>query len=228
MHRKLLAASACLVLVTSACGLPSTGGSSQSTTGGGNQPTVQTSNVLFKDDFSNTGSGWEQNTDSDGSTAYYNSSFRIQVLTSDYTYWSTPDKSFQNNVRIEVDATKNGGPDKNGFGIICRYQDQDNFYRFYITNDGYAGIIRRAQGNPKVISASDRKLQPVNGINSGSVTNHIRADCIDNTLTLYVNGTQVATATDSTFTGGDVGLIAQSFDTGGVDIVFHNFIVYGE
>ena len=65
----------------------------------------------------------------------------------------------------------------------------------------------------------------MDGINQGASTNHIEGDCIGNTLTLYVNGTLLMTATDSSFSSGDVGLIAQAFSTGGVDMLFHNFLV---
>jgi hypothetical protein len=43
---------------------------------------------------------------------------------------------------------------------------------------------------------------------------------------LYVNGSQVATATDSSFSGGMVGLSSASYDTAGTDILFDNFFVY--
>jgi hypothetical protein len=36
----------------------------------------------------------------------------------------------------------------------------------------------------------------------------------------------VASATDNTFSGGDVGLIAKTFSVAGTDIQFHNFVVY--
>ena len=125
-----------------------------------------------------------------------------------------------------MDATKLGGPDDNAFGVICRYQDTNNFYKFYLTSDGYAGVIKEENGNTTVISSADGKMPPVEGINQGAATNHVRVDCIGDTLTLYANGTQVATATDSSFTGGDVGLVAATYDTAGTDILFQNFFVY--
>jgi len=63
-------------------------------------------------------------------------------------------------------------------------------------------------------------------INLGAATNHLRADCIGNTLTLYVNGSQGASATDSSVSGGDVGLVARTFEVDGTDIMFDNFVVY--
>jgi hypothetical protein len=235
MKTKLIAVITILVLAVLACGVPSAGGA---------QPTVivapiptlpatqppatlapQSGSILFHDDFSNPSSGWDQNTDSDGSTDYANGGYRILVNTANLVLWANPNQTLQNDVRIEVDATKSAGPDANGFGVICRYNDKDNFYKFIVTSDGYAGISKLINGTLTVISSPDGKIQTVNNINKGAASNHIRADCIGSTLTLYVNGNQVATASDASLTGGDTGLFAQTYDTGGVDILFHDFNV---
>jgi len=64
------------------------------------------------------------------------------------------------------------------------------------------------------------------GIKSGSVTNHIRVDCVGDALTLYANGKQVSNSYDHTFVGGDAGLVARSSRLeGGVEIQFDNFMV---
>jgi len=239
MNKKLSGALVILMLATMACGLPSipgispvtSGGGSSNTSGGSTQPQAtaapQTqSNVLFKDDFSDSNSGWDHSSTQNGTTDYEQGGYRIHVVTANYEKWANPNKTFPDDVRIEVDAAKIGGPDANDFGVICRYQDRDNYYDMIITSDGYAAIVKYESGNSSVISASDGKLQPVDGINSGSTPNHIRADCVGSNLTLYANGTRVAQATDSSFTGGDVGLNAGTYDTGGTDILFTNFFVY--
>lgn len=205
-----------LVLVTLACNL-----SPVSTPAGGGQ---QPSNILFSDDFSNTNSGWDRVQDDSGVTDYANGGYRIFAGEANYDAWANPSKSFPGDVRVEVDATKSGGPDDNDFGLICRYQDLGNFYFFLISSDGYAGIGKYEGGTQQLISAAE--MQKVDGITPGAATNHIRADCIGSELKLYVNGNLVATATDSSFTSGDVGLMAGTFDTAGTDILFDNFYVY--
>ena len=90
---------------------------------------------------------------------------------------------------------------------------QNNIYRFR--------RIFRAMDNDAILFILRNELRKI----SIKVLNHIRADCIGNELTLYVNGQQVATATDSEFTGGDIGVIAGTFSTPGTDIHFDNFVV---
>lgn len=217
--KKIFAFLAVLVLVTLACGIspvatPSGGG------GGGGQQ----SNILFSDDFSNTGSGWDQRQDTNYVSDYANGGYRLYVNDTNYDIWANPSKSFPGDVRVEVDATKAGGPDDNDFGLICRYQDIDNFYFFMISSDGYAAIGKYEGGSQQLISSDN--MQKVDGITPGAATNHIRADCIGSELKLYVNGKLVVTATDSSFTSGDVGLMGGTFDTPGTDILFDNFYVY--
>jgi hypothetical protein len=59
----------------------------------------------------------------------------------------------------------------------------------------------------------------------GDSTNHLRADCIGDSLTLYANGERLHAVTDSAFSSGDVGLIAGTFDEPGADIAFDDFVV---
>jgi len=180
--------------------------------------------VQFQDDFSNPGSGWGTNQGSNGSTDYSNGSFRIKVTKASRLVWTHPNQSLQNDISINVEATKAGGPDDNEFGVICRYQDSDNFYYLFITSDGHAGIAM-FKNNEETLLTGDA-LIPSEAINQGAATNSIRADCAGSTLTLYANNQQIASVTDSSFSGGDVGLIAAANETPGVDILFDNFMVF--
>jgi hypothetical protein len=191
-------------------------------TGSGGNTGTQTK-VLFQDNFSNTSSGWDKVDGSDVTTDYANGQYNILVNKTQYDAWANPGQSFAGDVVVEVDATKNAGPDQNDFGVICRYTDVNNFYYFQITSDGQAVIGKVSNGTQSKISGSDYQSSSV--INQGQATNHIRGDCVGDTLTLYVNGQQIMSATDSDHTSGDAGLMAGTFDTPGADILFDNFVV---
>jgi hypothetical protein len=137
---------------------------------------------------------------------------------------ATPGQSFQNDISIQVDATKAGGPDHNSFGIICRAQDNSNYYYLFITSDGYADIIKRENGEDTLLSVDMQT--PSAAIRQGAATNRISADCVGNTLTLSVNGQEIASGTDSSFSSGGTGLLAGTYETPGVDILFDNFTVF--
>lgn len=201
--KKILFAISVLVLATLACGVNTESGT-----------------VLFQDDFSNPDSGWPH-----GSNAFYDSGgYVIYVADADTEHWAIPGKSFQADVVVEVNAARRGGPENNDYGVMCRVQDLDNFYFFWISSDSYQVIGKRENGEMKFLSSD--QMQFTDGIKGGTETNRIRAECVGNTLKLVVNGRTVARVTDDTFTGGgDVGLIAGAFDEGGVEIFFDNLTV---
>ncbi|MGB8980423.1 MAG: hypothetical protein WCC12_00960, partial [Anaerolineales bacterium] len=55
--------------------------------------------------------------------------------------------------------------------------------------------------------------------------NHLRADCIGDKLTFYINYTEGASASDSDLPAGDVGVVAGAFSEPGVDVLFDHFVV---
>jgi len=212
MNKRLILPIAVLLTASLACSL-----------GGGGTSADSNAKVLFQDDFSDTSSGWDQVDTDTGTTDYADGSYRILVNQTQYDAWANPGQSFDGDVIVEVDATKNGGPDQNDFGVICHYQDVDNYYYFQITSDGNALIGKVTGGEQSMISGSD--YEAASAVRQGAATNHIRGECVGNSLTLFVNGEQVLSATDADHTGGDVGLMAGTFDTAGADILFDNFVV---
>jgi len=178
--------------------------------------------VLFQDDFSDTSSGWDRVDVDDGITDYVDGVYRILVNTPSTDVWANPGLDFTDTV-VEVEATKVGGPDDNDFGVICRYQNESNFYFFIISSDGYYGLGKVVDGEQILIG--EEELMPSDDIQLGNVTNMIKADCVGSTLALYANGAQLASVQDASFTSGDVGLMAGTFSESGTDIHFDNFVV---
>jgi hypothetical protein len=178
--------------------------------------------VLFKDDFSDPASGWARSVSSSGALDYFGGGFRIWVDTTNYDLWSTPGLNF-GDVRIETDVYMIGGPFENRFGLLCRYRDAQDYYFFIISSDGYYGIGKLSGGLRSLLGQAMMAYTPA--ITQGVAINHLRADCIGDTLTLYVNGQPVGMAQDADLADGDVGLLAGTFDQPGTDAVFDNFVV---
>jgi len=188
--------------------------------------TQDTREILFRDDFSQSSSGWTQMKDDNGVIEYGNNDYHILVNQPGTLLIANPGKSFRGDVSIEVDVHKIGGSDDNYIGILCHYQDPDNYYLLMLTSDGYSGIARRKDGQDSLISPGLKFLK-MDGIKKGNAINHIRADCIGEALMLYANGQQVSLAYDHSLTGGETGLAVRSGKlAGGVDSLFDNFTVY--
>ena len=182
------------------------------------------STLLFSDDFSNPASGWDRISETGYLTDYYDNAYRITVNKDMTDIWANPANLSFEDVSVEVEATKNGGPDDNDFGVICRYQDVEHFYYGIITSDGYYGIIKASSDGSSTLGRDSLGYSDL--IQQGFSTNEVRLDCIGDTLTLYVAGMQLDQQTDSDYTYGNVGLTAGTYDTSGADILFDNFNVY--
>lgn len=200
-----------LLLTLSACSLPKFG------PGEAEQPT---SSVLFQDDFSDPLSGWARIEDAEDITDYHDGQYMIYVGATNRDVWANPGLEFTDSFN-EVEATKIAGDNNNVFGLICRYQDVENFYFFVISSDGYYGIGKMSGGTQMLIGT--QSMPPSEIIVQGQGTNHIRAGCVGSTLTLIVNGETLAEYEDTEFTSGDVGLLAGSFNNPGTEIYFDNF-----
>ncbi len=185
-------------------------------------PEATTVGVLFQDDFSEKDSGWDRMVSDVGSTDYDGEAYHIVVNEPLVDLFSNPSHTF-NDVVIEVTATRQSGPLNNSFGVICRYQDEENFYAGLITSDGYAGIFEVKEGVYHLKGHDEMIAVPA--ILGGSGVNRIHFECIGKSLLLAVNDTPVDAQNDKSYDSGDVGLIAGTFDEPGVHIAFDDFFV---
>jgi hypothetical protein len=176
--------------------------------------------VLYKEEFESNQTGWARVSNDNGIMDYDGGGYRILVRQPKFNFWSIPKKNF-NDVRAEVDVIKLNGPDENRMGLICRYQ-KGNYYFFVISNDGYYAIGKFIGGMTLLLGQSE--MQASDTIQKGTM-NHLRADCVGDTLTFYINFTQVASATDRDFPSGDVGVLAGTFAEPGADVLFDHFVV---
>lgn len=182
----------------------------------------ESGSLLFQDAFSDPGSGWDRVRTPEGMTDYDGDQYRILVNSPNADYWANPGLNFTD-VVVEVQARKINGPDDNNFGILCRYQNLDNFYFLIISSDGYYGIGKVKDGKQTLIEPEQMYPSPV--IAQGNQQNYLRAVCQGSKLALFVNGELVAETDDQSFLEGDVGLVVGTFEQPGVDVVFDNLIV---
>jgi len=98
-------------------------------------------------------------------------------------------------VKIDVDAVLLSGPTNDNFGAICRFKDNGNFYGFVISHDGYFGIFKSIEGVITPLMKPEG-MQYSEVIRQGGIVNHIQVVCQGSTLTMSVNGEELASIGD--------------------------------
>jgi len=177
--------------------------------------------AVFRDDFSDPNSGWERFSNEAGSADYYRDHYRVYAELPKIIAWGVANRIYSD-VNIEVEATKVSGTDNNYIGVMCRYQDEENYYLFAIQSSGYYGIEKHKAGNVELLGSD--YLEYSDTIHQGNTTNKFQISCIGDTLTFYLNGIKLMAAKDTDLSAGDVGLAAAAFEVGNTEILFDNFV----
>ena len=165
-------------------------------------------NLEFSDYFSEDNSNWytypnddECERSIDGGKLIFNkiSDESYVIFASDLKSY-TPPENFIVEFEAKIERNKNDGH----IGIILRKIDDDNYYRFLISRDGYYKFEKQNNDHfSPIISWTSSSL-----INEGTKTNIIKVKCEGNIFTFYINNVEIDSCADSTFANGDIALAA--------------------
>ncbi|MCJ7619216.1 MAG: hypothetical protein MUP64_03240 [Anaerolineae bacterium] len=182
-------------------------------------PTVPNWPLVLADDFDDPESGFIRTSDEKSRLFYEDGQYGIGVIPEDWVAWSSRSgyvSDFVMEVAVSADAEV-------GFaGVVFRKQGDSRFYMFAITPDGQYSLMKSAQAAEAILDWRDSSY-----IRTGADTNRLRVVCVGATVTLYVNGQYLDTVRDITFTEGEVGMIAGTWE-GETHALFHfdNLRVY--
>jgi hypothetical protein len=181
--------------------------------------------VVYQDDFEDPTSGWSTGSDDDTEVVYQDGEYRVSVFRENYVAWGNPEPALDlGDFEIEVDARAVEGPLDNNLGILVRYQDdEEDFYWFQISSDGYFSVDRLA-GDDWVTVAG---WQEADAIRQGlGTTNRLKVSCSGDRFIFSVNDTYLGTVTDENLGPGNIGLAAGTFAEPGTVVYFDNLRVY--
>ncbi|ACL24581.1 zinc ribbon domain-containing protein [Chloroflexus aggregans] len=194
-------------------------GSSPPTGGSGTGGSVVEGRILFQDKFDNpASSALLTNEDNDVRYAYEQGRYVIEVKQPELLVWSLIDGTYRN-VTIEASYIMPGNMPNVAAGLIFHYQDEDNFYLFSVSNDGYYAL-ELLQNNQWTTLIDWTKHQAIN-----PERNRIRVELRNDEIVLYVNDKQIDKTRDPTFTDGNVALAVTSFDKGGGTVEFEEITI---
>ena len=182
----------------------------------------------YVDDFSDPNSGWDIFNASDGGTGYangyyYSISKTKNIIETGYAY-----RYFGDTV-IEVDATSASGPSNDAFGYVvsCRLQKNYGTYAFEVDADGYYSVWVFTNADTSTPLLSGNGSEYSSAINQGLASNHLVVTCAGSQLKLEVNGLVLFEGQDSTYSNGDIGLGAVTWDDNNTpaEVHFDNLVV---
>ncbi|MGC9397197.1 MAG: hypothetical protein ACP5J4_20320 [Anaerolineae bacterium] len=113
------------------------------------------------------------------------------------------------------------GTVNNWMGVICRQQDEDNYYLLAISADGFYLILLVEDGTATPLAGP--KISEI--IHTGKARNDLEVRCTDDTLSLSVNDEWVITHIDDTLReAGAVALFADAVERDETSVTaFDNF-----
>ncbi len=182
-------------------------------------PFISIGREIFRDDFSSRRSGWATGDTQNYLADYRAGEFIVQIKSENILAWSTHDTELADGM-ISVEARVVDSIGDGDYGIICRYQDKDNFYFFLISEDSYFSIQKFENDEQQMLF----DWEQLKGIDP-SKPNRITAICIGNKLQLAVNDSILATVYDDSFQSGNIGLIAGTYNNPGLTVAFDNLVV---
>lgn len=164
--------------------------------------------VLLQDDFSNPENGWELAggfpMDNRNEREYKNGEIVLNHADwPDYFPYARPHLNFDNFI-AEFDARWSGGAVGGIYGIRFRYQDRENYYYYYLGNDGRYAIGKRSNDNDSILLQGFSEA-----INRQGSVNRFHIEAGGSNLHFFVNNQFVGGIQDVDHDLGDILLLAQ-------------------
>lgn len=179
--------------------------------------------ALVADDFSPPNVGWAR-FDTEQSAVYVLAGeLYLEDRGKDLAVYTPLIGHEHTDVQIDVDVRHVQGAVNNWMGVLCRQQDEDNYYLLAISADGYYLILRVINGEAMALVGPEYSEV----IRTGKAANGLRASCEGSQLSLWVNGDELARfQDDSLMDAGGVALFADAVQRGEIVVVaFDNFVL---
>ncbi len=142
-----------------------------------------------------------------------------------------PGQRSYDDFKLFVDATLTKGDPGNGYGIYIRggsdaNSDLATYYRFAVYGDGGYAIFKGDANSDAPTKLVD--WTPSTAIQKAGKVNHILITANGPTLTLTVNGQELKTVTDTSYTKGSVAFFVSNVTDAkpGAQVQFSNFGIY--
>lgn len=163
--------------------------------------------LVYEDDFSDSFGGWDDAFDTYTRKVYGNNRYQIEVNSSNLVAWGLANRDVAD-FEIEVEARLEDGGLDNSYGLLFRFQDRQDFYRFDVSGDGFFLVSKYYEG--EWTNLTDWTSSEF--INQGvGVSNILKVSAFGPNITVWANGQELASVTDDAMTHGNFGFFASTF-----------------
>ncbi len=179
--------------------------------------------LTLTEDFNDPASGWDAGSYTPGDVGYDSGQYFVRAAGAGVSMWGAAGLSYAD-VVIDVKASWLDGPANGnaGYGVACRVQPDGDGYWARISGDGMYSIFAVVDGHFERLI----RWRGAEGIRTGRSQNRLRLSCIGPLIALAINGQQYPGVQDERFTGGDIALVATSFEPAPVEARFDDLLVW--
>lgn len=202
---------------------PTTGGDAWSSSIG-----QSISDTAFSDDFSSDKFEWASVDDDVRFWGIQNERYTLHLKVPDYTIWAYLPVDFTPNT-IGFDAAVQNGFEQGAYGVLCHYQDVDNYH--FVSLDPYNNeySIGYLKDNEYFSLLEDMWL-PAQHLKTGvNAINHIEVVCDLDMITLFVNNELEATTGTQNAIAGDTAIYGETWEetpSAGFKVLIDNLYAY--
>jgi predicted nucleic acid binding AN1-type Zn finger protein len=183
---------------------------------------VPPSKLIYSDDFSNTSSGWPQESTEAGECYYKDGEFHGTVTKFDWAWWQYNRNAGRfSDFTLESDVRLVSGQNTSRYGLIFRCQDYDNFYLFLVSADGNYLMGTRLDGKWTEL----KRWTVSEYVEKDYSSNHLKVVCKGSQIEVYANGHYLTTIIDNSFADGYIGGIIDTSESN-AHVAFDNLKVY--
>jgi pSer/pThr/pTyr-binding forkhead associated (FHA) protein len=162
--------------------------------------------LVYEENFSDSFSGWDDAFDAYTRKVYGNNRYNIEVQASNLVAWGLANR-IVSDFEVEVEAKLEDGAPTNSYGLLFRFTDRENFYRFDVSGDGYFLFSKFVDGQWLTLVDWTRS----EFINAGGAANILKVSAFGPYITLWANGQQLVSLEDDSLQRGNFGFFTGTF-----------------
>jgi hypothetical protein len=141
----------------------------------------------LSENFANNQFGWAEVDDETRSWSFQDQRYQVHLTETEYVVWAYLPVDFTPR-GVEFDAALVPGFEQGAFGVLCHYQDENNYHyvALDVVNQEYA--IGKYVDNEDTMLMSDWWMPAQHLQDSANAVNRVRVDCLPDKISLYING----------------------------------------